>query len=339
MNKLYQEQGIKVSLGSEGMASDIWTAVQNYVGGLWDGKKPIGSVIAFIGPGLLFRLGFPWLAIAYEVANALGFNWIGFWDSIKDALVEMVKGIIHSDHKPTEEEVHSQVSALTDKSLTANIDENKVDTDKLAELATKAGTQSLPKAAGGEKFSFLIKQAGLFGSAARSRGLLTTIFKKVIPWAITTALVSLGFAVAGGAARGAVGITNSPSEDHKDDKQDETSTERQPTYNLKLSPNVSPDLMEFTNNGPGSVWLEQGNINNIQSYLSSWILNAFPELKNEINQIENSPSFIQVENMFKNRNKMAEGLQIYSVPKPFQRKIDIVSYILGPYLKTRKTSN
>lgn len=328
MNRLYQEGNPKIA--TAGLAGDVWDVITSYVGGHWDGKKPLASVFSFLGPGLIVSLGFPWLAIAYEVASALGFDWIGFWNSMINGVIGLVKGLIGGSEKPTEEDAHKSVEDLVSKNLEANIDTSKVDEQKLAELAQTSGGVSLPKAAGGERIGKIIKQAGLFGAAAKSRGLLSVIFKKVLPWVITRALVALGFAVVGGAVRGLVGKKTSPAE--------EDAGEDSPIYQLKVSPDVSPDLLEYNGNGPGAVWLEQGSISSIPEYLSGWIFNAFPQLQNEKSQIEHSAGFNQVVKMFNDRNKLANGLNIYSVPKPFQKKIDIVSYIVNSYLKTKGTT-
>lgn len=335
MNRLYQEQRPKIALAEEGGFIDsAISGIKDYVSGLWDAKRPLASVVGFIGPGLLFKLGFPWLSIAYEVAGALGFDWIGFWDSIKNSVVEIFSGAMKGQ-KPTQEELHSKLVEETDENLAAHI-HDKVDEEKLAELHKKSQGAEMPKTSGIKSISYLIKQAGIFGAAAKSRGLLSTLFRKIIPFALTTLAESLGFATAGGAVRGVAGVKSD-----KDSPNSETSTEPQAATTrdlinqLKISPNADPDLFEFNKNDPSSVWIENGNIGNIQNVLSSWIFSAYPQLSNEKYKIINSPTFIQVENMFKNRNKMGQALQIYSVPKPFQKKIEIVSYIINSYLKSR----
>jgi hypothetical protein len=218
INHMYQQQMPKIALAGEGGVIDnVIAGIKSYVSDLWDGERPLASIVSFLGPGLIFKLGFPWLAVAYEVASALGFDWIGFWDSLKNSVWEIVKKVMSpGGTKLTEEEVHQQVSQATSESLDRNTHDT-VDEEKLEKLKNKADTQ-MPAVTGANSTSQLIKQAGIFGAAARSRGLLSTIFKRIIPFVVTRALIALGFATAGGAARGALGIKSGP----KDDKDEST---------------------------------------------------------------------------------------------------------------------
>lgn len=342
INRLYQEQTPRIVLAGEGgFVDNVISGIKEHVLSKWNADKPLASVVAFIGPGLLFKLGFPWLSVAYEVADALGFDWVGFWDSIKNSVMSIVKSNISlSGPKPSEEDMHKQLAEATDESLKKNIHEDRINEEKLAEIAKKSKGTAMPPSTGSTTISYLIKQAGLFGSAARSRGVLSGIFRKIIPWVITRALISLGFVVAGGAARGAAGITPGTETDKSDGSTNTDQVQNAPKTraaltDLQVSPSADPELFEFNKNDAGSVWIENGNINSIKNYMLSWINSAYPQLSKEQNAIAGSQGFIQVENMFRARNKMATGLQIYSVPKPFQRKIDIISYILETYLKTR----
>lgn len=318
--------------------SRIVDGIKDYVSTSWEElkKRPVAGILSFIGPGLLFKLGFPWLAAAYELAGALGFDWVGFWDGLKNSVIEVFTNAIHGE-RPTQEQLHQKITEQTDENL-AQHTTDKVDVDKLAEIQRKSGITALPASTGAKNISYLVKQAGIFSSAAKSRGILSSIFRKLIPFVITTAAVSLGFAVAGGAARGVAGIKTDKKDPASGEDQETDSSVRSPIYSLKMSPQVDQDLFEFNKNDATTVWLESGDINAVPSYLSSWILSAYPQLKDDLPKITNSPAFIQVENMFRNRNKMAEGLNIYSVPKPFQRKIDIVSYVLNSWLKTKGNS-
>lgn len=347
LNQLYQQQYPKIVVASDGgFIDNVLTGIKEHVSKIWEDVKgrPFAGIAAFLGPGLLFKLGFPWLAVAYEVAEALGFDWVGFWDSLKNSVFNIVKGtLVPGSSKPSDEEIHQQLTVATEDALRQNTTD-KVDEAKLQSVyeKTQGGNKSEGTASTTPHF---IKQAGILGRAVRTRGVLSSLFKKIIPWVVTRALIALGFAVAGGAVSGAAGITHKPKDDSDDasenngdetgSKAGPTSKVRDPIYSLKLSPSADPDLFEFNKNDANSVWLENGSINDIKNTLIGWILSAFPDQAGEKDKIMNSPSFIEVENMFRNRNKLAQGLQIYSVPKPFQRKIDIVSYILNGYLKTK----
>lgn len=300
--------------------------IKDAVGGLWDGKKPLASVLSFLGPGLLYLLpGSSMLILAYELAGAVGFDWIGFWDSLIKEVANLFENT--KNDKLTKDEVQSKATNITEQLLDSHVDENKVDDKKVEELSKKMGGQIQVNS--DELFNLkIIKNSGILGSlVTKSRGIVRAIFSKVIPWLITTAAISLGFTAATGAAKGVLGLTK--------EKEPEVSSERDFIRSIPQSSTMSKEMTEFNNNGPGSVWIENGNVNSIKSYLTNWILNVYPQFKSEISQIENSPIFIQVENMFFTRNKMAEQLQIYSVPKPFEKKIDVVTYIISGYLKAK----
>lgn len=354
INRLYQQQyGNKIALAEEQSFIDKATkGVSDYISSKFTSEKLsenlFGTIMDFMGPGLLAGLGFPWIAVIYEVVGALGVDWSGIWKSLGNSAIEIAKSATKGE-KLTEQEVYNKVEKATESAFqehtTDNIDEQKL--QEIAEkhskeigLATESNNyfdQSIIKESG--IFSFMGRKA-LGGSARAARGTISGIFKKVIPWLITRALISLGIVAGVGAATGIVGIKPSDKKEtekniQKPESEEPDIKQREPIHSYEISYTVNPNLFEFHRNDPGMIWLENGNINNIKSILSGWIFSAYPQLLNEKENIINSSSFIQVENMFRNRNKMAETLQIYSVPKPFQRKIDIVAYITNSYLKTR----
>jgi hypothetical protein len=341
INKLYQEQSPMIVLAEGGSTFDnILSGITEYAGKKWDEikERPFAGLAAFLGGPLLMRLGFPWMGIAYEVAGALGFDWAGIWESLKNSVWEIIRDTIHpSAAKPTKEELQSKIEKATDDALSQHVS-NTVDEEKLQEAYDKAknnpSQDKLPPSTGASSITSMIKRSGVLGMAAgTSRGILSKLFRKIIPFAITTAIAGIGLTTAAGAARGAIGITTDPKKD--DGEASSAPMGRQPIYDLTVSPSVDRDLYKFNSNGPKTVWLERGNIGNIRSYLIQWIESAFPDLKNEENKITSSKNFIQVEKMFKDRNLLAESLDIYSFPKPFERKIDIVSYIINGYLKDK----
>lgn len=336
VNKLYHQSSPKIATaGVMGdFASSAWESIKSLVGGLWDGKRPLASALSFIGPGLLFAIpGLGWIGVAVEVAGALGFDWIGFWQSVIQGVSSLVQGLFAPNAvKPTEDEGYKQVKAITDQAFDQH-SKGPVDEAKLAEIAKKSGATPLPAALGADTAGKIVKEALLGSILGRTTGLLGAMFKKVIPWVVTRGLFALGAFVAGKAVYDAIS-GKKPGEDGTPG----TSMEREPIENLGTA-NLTPEMSEVHENGTGAVWLEQGNVGSIRSYLTSWILEVYPSLKDKIKDIQSSPHFIEVENMFKARNKMATGLQIYSVPKPFESKADIVSYVINWYLKTNKESN
>lgn len=334
INRLYQEQMPRIVLAEEGGFMDkAISGIGEYLGEIVKDIKdrPFAGIAAFLGPGILMTLGFPWMAIAYEVAGALGFDWVGLWNSLKNSVWDIIKGAVApGTTKPNENDLQDKLTKATGEAIDQHVHDT-VDEEALQKAHDKAEGVSLPKSEGGQSFSEITKYAGAIGAVAKvTRGTLTKIFKRIIPWAITTALKAMGFAVAGGAVRGVVGIKSKPS-----DSDESASKTRDPIFDYEVSPSVDPSLYEVNLNDENSVWLETGSILNIKSTLWSWISSAFPQLIKEQSNILNSVSFKEVENMFRNRNKMAGGLQIYSVPKPFEKKIDIVSYIVNGYLKAK----
>ena len=335
VNKLYHQSSPKIA--TAGAVSDFmssaWESIKGLVGGLWDGKRPLASALSFIGPGLLFAIpGLGWIGVAVEVAGALGFDWIGFWQTIITGVSGFVQGLFAPNAvKPAEDEGYKQVKAITDQAFDQH-SKGQVDVAKLAEIAQKSGSTALPASLGATSANQIVKEALLGSILGKTTGLLGAMFKKIIPWVVTRGLFALGAFTAGKAIYDAV-ITKKPGEESPT-----ASMERNP-IDLLGPPNLNSDITEIHENGTGAVWLEQGNIGSIRTYLSGWILQVYPSLKEKIQGIESSPHFIEVENMFKARNKMATGLQIYSIPKPFESKADIVSYVINWYLKTNKENN
>ncbi len=341
VNRLYQEQPNKIALGGFNV-DDIITGVKDQFNKLFDSKHSFfANFFSFIGPGVILKLGFPWITVAYEVAEALGFDWAGIWDSLKNSVTEILSGLF-GGKKPTQEELHKQLDQKTEEALRTNVKET-VDEKKLEEAQKKAQEDTpMPPRTGTISTHRLIKRAGIASSAFRSRGLLSRLFRKIIPWAITTLAVSLGLAAATGAVAGVAGTNTSNPDAKKEEVPGSSSsgiasTTREPIYNEIMSPSVDRGLYEFNDNGPNSVWIDSGNILNVRPMILGWIFSAFPQFKKDEATISNSKKFIEIENSFRNRNKLAQQLQIYSVPKPWERKIDIVSYIVNGYLKEKKT--
>ena len=337
VNKLYQEQWPKIVLGEDGSLIDnMIGGVKNRFNRLFDTSKNslVMNFLSFLGPGFLIGLGFPWFGVAYEVADALGFDWPGLWNSLKDSLLKIFSPS-SSGEKPTREELHTQLEESTGEALQKNVKEN-VDEEKLEKIRQKTGgDQQMPAHTGMTSTKKLIKKAGLIGSALRSRGLLMRLFKKLIPWAVTTLAVSLGLAVVGSGVAGALGVGPDSKKEGPGEGGETASKTRDPIHSLQMAPNPDPDLFEFNKNDTGSIWLENGDINNIQNILLSWIFAIYPSLKQKQPEIVSSKAFIEVENRFRKGNEGAQNLQTYAIPRPFQRKSEVVSYIVNEYLKNK----
>lgn len=284
--------------------------IQSYVSSIYDPKRPIASIISFIAPGLLFSMGNKKIAILYAIMEALGFNWTSFWSGLGKGVATFIK---NSSSKPSEDNVSSHINYLVNNEFKENYS-GQVDKKKLLDLSHKISFASnaieMNKIA--ESYP-IIKNAGLFSK-------LAGFFIKTISWLVKTALISLGFTVGEGATSGLFGIQKQDEDEALVDK-------------LKVSPNVSREIFIDHPNNLSTVWIEHSDINNINTLLKNWILNAYPQLNPGIDLIEKSISFQSMVNKFKERNKLAPGLGILSVPRPYQRKAEIVFAIVNGYLQ------
>jgi hypothetical protein len=317
----------KVAVAQEGgFMSSVAGGIKDYLASQWDPAHPVASIVNFMGPAVFFKIN-PILGILYEVAEALGWDSKGFWTDVGKNLVEFMQSMTSSGHPPTEEEFHQKAQEATNNSFDAHFT-GQEDPAKLKEVAQKAQQMGAFASSHPELQGAIVKRAALL------RGLLSRLFGRVIPAILKTGLYALMLNAAGGATRGALGIKSEPGGEGSSSSPS-PSKEREPIYSLKLNPNLPEDLTEFHRNDLNGVWIETGNIQNIQEYLIDWILQAYPDQAPNKEDIINSPSFIEVENLFRDRNKMASGLNVYSVPRPFQKKLDIVAYIINGYLKSK----
>lgn len=314
---------------ADGILGSIGSSIMSYVKSLYDPKRPIASVLSFLGPGILFRLGFPWLGVLYEVADVLGFDWISFWDGVKENISSLLKSITSSGEKPSEAELSSGIDQAVKSSAAQNF-HNDPDLSKLKDLAT-SGKLSTDISDARDLMHFaskyqsdksIIKTAGIPG---RFFSKVVKFFVRTISWLVKTALVSLGFAAAGGAISSIFKTDNS--------KPNSSPNEEDITpISLKTSPSIPSDLITSHRNDLSNTWIERASIEDIDSLLLSWILQTYPQLKGKQSELLNSSSFSSMRNKFLSRNRLATGLDIISIPKPYTRKIDIVSEIVRGFL-------
>ena len=315
--------------------SSLAQGIKDYVFSMFDKEHPISSIMTFIGPGLLWKLGFPTLGIFYEVASALGFDWKGFWQAVGENIKDFLTAIVSSGQKPSESDFSNKIDNIVESAGQQYFRDNpneraldevrnkfsfKQELNNIIELKAIANIYKTNKK--------IIKNS----SAITAK--LSRFFIRAIKWVIKTALISLGFAAAGGAASTLLGTK--PFQTSQTDETAETYSPTAPTISIPMSENVSPDLTAWHKNDLKSAWLERGDIAQIQNILLSWILNAYPQLEHNAQDIVKSNSFSSMINRFQSRNSMAEGLGIYSIPHPFQRKIDIVNQIVGPFLQNNQ---
>jgi hypothetical protein len=319
-----------------GMVDTIVGKIKSEVASAYDPSRPVESVLSFVGPGVLWKLGFPWLAVIYEIMGALGFSWKDFWEKVKDEL----KSLLTSAKDKTVDK--SQIESIVHNSVSSSFS-GTPDNEKLQDLAKKYSPS-----AGGEnmandfninasinecvqirKFAIQnqfaneiyrkrnIKTAGLLSMIGLKGGGFIT---KLVVWVISAILISAGFKVAGAALSGAV---ESVSGDKPTDSNILPASVRD--RSIQVSENVDPSLLQRHPNTINSIWIENFSINDIDNKLISWTLNAYPQLRGHEQEILGNSVFQQIVNLFEQRNKMATNLEIISVPKPYERKIDIVN--------------
>jgi hypothetical protein len=314
----YINNGKIISISqSEGILSSLGNIVKNYVSSIYDKEHPYSSILSFLGSGMLFSLGLPKLSILYELAEALGFDWKSFWSNLGNAIISFTK----SSSNPTEQEIASNVNSIVDSSLKSSFSGN-VDKSKLSSIIKSSETATeLRKLAEDVYKNRFIKTAGIASTLIAK---LYKFFSKIISFVVKSALMSTVFETGRGITTNLLGIKTPQSK-----PQDFSNA---PIYKLQVSPTVSEDIFESHRNDLSNVWIEHGDINDIENIISSWILSTYPQLNKDIDKIKSSNTFQSIVNQFKDRNKLASGLGIFSIPRPYEKKIDIVSKIVNDYL-------
>lgn len=323
-----------VVTAQEGIIASVASGVKNYVLSQWDPQHPAASVAAFMGSGLLWSMGFKWMSVLYTVADAIGFDWKSFWATVGNDISEFVETIIGSKEKVSENEASSKINNIVSNAFENNFKGN-IDKSKLLDVARrqKFGEQ-LNEALEIKGIAIRLKSNPRIekeaGALSIFKGKLARFFIKIIAWLVKTALISLGFVAAEGAATGLVDhFKNEPVS-----KPGVSSESGSPIYRLKVSPNVPREMFSVHPNNLSSVWIERGEIENIEGLLTNWILSIYPQLKDNVSDIQSSSGFISMVDSFRKRNRLANGLGMISVPRPYQRKSDVVSAIVNDYLES-----
>lgn len=302
-----------------GLVQSVAQGVKDYVSSQFDKNKPIASVVSFMGPGLLWSMNFKWMSVLYTLAEALGFDWRSFWSAVGRGIAMFVKTIIGSDEQVPEDEVSNTVNSTVQNAFMKSFT-GEADMSKLLDLAKHKFANNMSEALEIKAMALRLEKNPKIVKEASIKSKLSSFFIRTISWLVKTALISLGFISAAGAGKALV--------DHESPTE---SAEQAPS--LKVAPNAPAWMFSAHSNDMSNVWIERGDINEIQNILKSWILAVYPQLNTRINDIENSSSFQNMVNKFKTRNRLAGGLGLISIPRPYQRKSDIVTEIVNQYLK------
>ena len=313
-----------IVLAQQDIIGSVAESVKNYVSDIYDPNRKLASIMAFIGPGLLWKLNFPWLSVLYTVAEALGFDWKSFWSDVGRGIVRFVRAIISSGTKAAPDEMNTQVNDVVSTSFNNNFT-GEIDKTKLMNIAlqNKLGAD-ISNAMELKVFALEFrKNKNLIKTAQASllRGKLARFFIKTITWLVKTALISLGFGSAAAAVSGLLGVNREPSEDNDS------------LNALEVSPNAPGEMFEVHPNDMSRVWIERGDINSIDGLLKNWIVSIYPQLNDKIDEVASSSGYRSMLAKFRERNSLAMGLGMLSIPRPYQRKADIVSEIVSQYLR------
>lgn len=324
---------IVIAQDGGGIMSSIASNIKEYVFSMFDKHHPISSIMSFLGEGILFKLGFPWMAVLYTVAGALGFDWKGFWSKVGQGITTFVKTILASGKPADESETASAVNDTVSSSFNSSFT-GQVDKEKLLEIA-KNGKFASDNAIEMKKLAIEYSRTKTFKKVAGITSKIAAFFIKIISWVVKTALISLGFVSVAGAVRGFLGIkpdnSNAPLSGNPSSNENTSSTS-QPIRSLKISPSAPQEIFTVHPNDMSSVWMEHGDINNIDHLLISWVLATYPQLKDYADKIKSSSNFQTIVSRFEDRNKLSSGTGMISIPRPYQRIADIVSPIVNGFL-------
>ena len=309
IESLVKEDDIKIALGQDSgsISSTILGGLRSYVSSVFKPREPISSLMALFSNGLLFSLGGTKIKILVVLASALGFDWIGFWHNVGESVVEFVKEILDSKKPADANTTASKANEIASKAVSASFT-GAPDYSKIKELAEKGMLKSFSI----EYNSKLVKNAS---ATSKIAGVLI----KIVGWVIITVLGMLALSQVAKVVSG------------KGSEKEETA---QSTGKLiRISPNAPQELFSIHRNNMSSIWIEHGSIEDIENILKDWIFSAYPNLQKYESLLVSSPAFQSMVDKFQERNKLANGLGMISIPRPYQRKIDIVSMIVGSFLR------
>ena len=308
----------------------VESGIKSYIAEHFDKNKPVASLASLFGRGLLWSMGFKWMSILYTVAEALGVNWVSVWSKIGNWASTFATSIINSGKKLTQQDISQKVNDVVNQSFQDSFT-GEMDTSKLNNLSKKFSF-NMQNAHELKALAIKLQSDPNITKLAGKQGLIRKLimfFVRTISFAVKLALVSCGFVAVAGAITGLVGYMKDKS----------TTPDADPNANAKIfklivSPNASPDMFAVHQNNLSGVWIEDGEGANIEPILKSWILNIYPQLQSRYSDIVSSSAYQNMLAEFNKRNRLAAGLGMFSIPRPYQRKADVVSAIVNGYLES-----
>jgi hypothetical protein len=329
----FLSDGPITKLAQTSFASSIAQEIKDYVLSKFDKNHPISSIMTFLGGGLIWRIS-PMMGIFYEVAAALGFDWQGFWQAVGKNLEDFLSTIFSSGQKPSEQFLSSQVDTAVDSAAREHF-QDKPNRGMIEALRRRFAFKDELKNII-ELKAIITKEHNdkvIVKNAAAITAKLMRFFIRAIKWVVKTALISLGLTAGAGAISGLLG--HHPGAGVGEGRVEETEGGAPPMgiVSIPVSQSVSPELTEWHQNDMRSAWIEHGEIGTVPNLVMQWIMNAYPQLENYESEISNSSSFRSVLSRFMSRNRLAQGLGIFSIPRPYQRKLDVVNQIVSGFLQ------
>jgi hypothetical protein len=330
----------KIAIAQDGgVLSSIVNNIKSYVMNEFDKDHPAASILSLIGPGIMWKLGFPWLSGVMALAGILGFDWTGFWSNLGQDVVKIVDELRgQKENPPTEGQISSQVNGAVqnafEQHFTGQVDQSKLEQAAKSNLGTSSS--AIQDSLDIKKFAIEFANNPTFIKEAASVGLLkgklSKFFIRTIGWAVSAAIMSLPFIAAMGIGKGLLGGSSSNTQETQKSNTDLSEK-------LPMSPNVSSDLLATHRNDISSVWIERGDIANISDMLVDWIEEAYPQFSKHRDQLTSSSSFQRIKDAFRARNRLATGTGLISIPQPYQRKVDVVKDIINGFLAEKHIVN
>jgi hypothetical protein len=317
--------------------SNIASGIKDYVLKMYHPDDPVDSILAFIAPGMLAASGFGWIAFIYEVAEVLGFDFVGFFSTIRQDLKELIQSLVEHKGGVSQDEIYSKVKSATTNAAQQHFN-GEADMSKLPALALQAPNflADVQDAQDVKSFaisklpiSSILKTAGIM---SLFKGKLARLFIKMVSWLITSALIALGFAAAAGATKSLVGDSSSPTESDNSFSETSISPQAEQVMNMIRAKSISPDLTQTHANGIQNVWIESGDVDEVPQMIMGWIEEVYPDLKQHQSAIMNSTVMRNIIQLFNKRNAVSSGSGIIAFPKPFISKLDIINQIVGAFL-------
>lgn len=318
-----------IKTADEGALSSVISGITSHIKEQYDENHPVESILAFLAPGVLWTFGFRWVAIIFQLAAALGWDWSAFFASLREKLKPLITDLSNGVQRQASE-VHSAVEESASSSFTGEMDPGKV-----LDLATKASKKEIlfiVKIAK-DNDQTLIEKMLRAGTGNRFKKGITGFIIRIFSWALTSILAALFFSLAGAGVSKMLGIKKEKHTDPEQVKQQETEADHK-KVELKLNPQASQELLQEHSNSKSNVWVLDVPLANIKLQLITWAQELYPQLADDT-VFAKSSYYNNTVKLFQDRNKGNKDLGAIAVPSIFSSIKEIVdSFAADVALKT-----